>query len=114
MTDVVLQQRDLDVLQALCEDRAECGPGVPRAELEQIAATRWLPRILRRLHNAGHLIGSVGTDERYQLLDPLQSTEAPDEVRPAVVPQVGRSSGASVGGKLFELPPTPHYRQEAA
>lgn len=122
MTDVVLQQRDCDVLQALCEDLAECGPGIPRKDLEHIAATRWLDRVLRRLREAGHRIGVAGTDERYQLLDPETSAGAPDERRPATPMGSGpapaganrQASGAPVEGTLFTLPSTPHYRSEAA
>jgi hypothetical protein len=120
---VILQQRDQDVLQALCEDRAECGRGVPRKELEAIASTRWLDRVLQRLRDAGHLIGSVGLDdERFQLLDPLDAERATDEsgVLLSVAgkddqARVPRPVGGSLGaGTLFELDPTPHWRQERA
>lgn len=114
MTNVVLQQRDCDVLQALREDRAECGQGLSLGDLERIGATRWVHRTIRRLNEAGHWIASSGsTDEtrRWQLLDPLPSTEALDDGRsPAAPPAaVDRPSSASVEGRLFELAPTPHY-----
>lgn len=118
-----LQPRDIEVLDALCQDLADHGQGVPRSEIERIASTRWPDRIVHRLRRAGHRIGSVGTlDERYQLLDPA-STEAPDERRPATDQGSGpapagiirQASGASVDSELtlFEIPHA-HYRAEAA
>lgn len=52
-----LQQRDLDVLEALRQDRDECGDGVPLSEVARLGATRWPERVIRRLHSAGFVIG---------------------------------------------------------
>ena len=68
MTDVVLQQRDSDVLQALCEDRAECGRGLTWADLEHAGRTRWVHHILRRLAKAGHAIASTGRRGEFNAL----------------------------------------------
>jgi hypothetical protein len=94
---VTLQQRDLDVLEALCEDRAECGQGLTRAELEQVGGTRWPHRCLRRLREAGHRIASVGTgeeDERWQLLDP--ESYVSDREKPAAQVKESRQTLNSV------------------
>jgi hypothetical protein len=126
MTDVTLQQRDLDVLTALCEDRAECGQGLTRAELEHVAQTRWPHRCLRRLRESGHRIASVGTgeeSERWQLLDPEpQAERAVDQPGSYVVGKDDQAcaprpvDGSLSEAKLFELPPAHHYdvRAEAA
>jgi len=124
MTDVVLQQRDSDVLQALCEDRAECGRGLTWADLEHAGRTRWVHHILRRLAKAGHAIASTGSTKetmRWQLMDPQTSAGAPDERRPASVMgsgpapagTIGQASGASAEGTLFALPAEPHWREAA-
>jgi hypothetical protein len=127
VTDTPLQQRDVDVLEALCEDRAECGQGLTRAELEQVGGTRWPHHCLRRLREAGHRIASVGTGEegeRWQLLDPeversvserraaADQGSGPAPGR-AVITQAGADAPLSPG-KLFELPPAPHYDVRAA
>ncbi len=74
---VALQPRDRALLQALREDHAECGQGLTHVDMQRIATTRWPWRAIRRLREAGHQIGSLGSgeDERWQLLDPEVDVE---------------------------------------
>jgi hypothetical protein len=110
---VTLQQRDFDVLEALCEDRSECGRGLTRADLEGVGATRWPHRCLRRLREAGHRIASIGTGEegeRWQLLDP-ESYVSDREKRAEQVKATPQTLNSDA--RLFTLPPVPHYDVKA-
>ncbi|MCW3019357.1 MAG: hypothetical protein JWN10_1665 [Solirubrobacterales bacterium] len=54
---MTLQQRDLDVLEALRHDRDECGDGVEIKEVARLGATRWPDRVIKRLRAHGFVIG---------------------------------------------------------
>jgi hypothetical protein len=71
---VSLTPRDLDVLEALREDRDSSGPGLSKARLEGAAQTRFLDPVLVRLRKQGYRIGIVGG--LFQLGEEPACTEA--------------------------------------
>jgi hypothetical protein len=60
-----LNGRDLPVLEALREDRDNSGPGISRATVERLGATRHPDPLITRLRKQGHVVGVVG--DLYQL-----------------------------------------------
>jgi hypothetical protein len=117
-----LTLRDTDVLKALRADRDDCGPGIERAEIEHLAGTRFIEGVMRRLTLNGFVVGEMGG--RYQLSheEPQTAQSRGPQGRPTTVllalsRQVAASPSAAaqtLEARLFELPPVPHYREEAA
>jgi hypothetical protein len=52
--------RDLVVLDALRQDRDDCGPGLSKAVVEEVGATRFADGLIDRLCRQRYLIGVVG------------------------------------------------------
>jgi hypothetical protein len=79
---VTLQQRDVDVLDALRQDRDDCGEGVHLSEIARLGATRWPDRVIKRLRAHGFVIGLE--EDRCQLGHNEPDLQR-DECKPEVV-----------------------------
>lgn len=105
---MTLQPRDMLLLDALRQDRAESGPGLTSAQMQNAAATVWVGWSLDRLKAAGHTIASVGRgdDERWQLLDPDFDAERADgsSVTPThLTEEMVRILRAARDGRLYSV-----------
>jgi hypothetical protein len=117
---IPLTPRELDVLDALREDRDHAGPGLDVPTVEVIAVTRWPEGVIRRLVDHGYQVGEMGG--RYQLghVEP-GSTEAPaggepDHSRDASLSRtagVRTGAGASVDPALPLFPADSYVRAAA-
>lgn len=121
----VLSPRDQPVLDALRVDRDASGPGVSRAEVESLGATRYPGALIVRLRKHGCVIGLV--EDRYQLgaerdVERTASTSsrpANGAGTPRLESDAGLIPRASADGSLDATQPTlfgsasSHYREAA-
>jgi hypothetical protein len=102
---VSLTPRDLDVLEALREDRDSSGPGLSKARLEGAAQTRFLDSVLVRLRKHGYRIGIVGG--LFQLGEEPDVESDRGGARGDTVPGCGSSSPSASANSTVALSTVP-------
>jgi hypothetical protein len=99
--------RDLAVLDALRQDRDDCGPGLSKAIVEEVGATRFADGLIDRLCRQRYPIGVVGG--LFQLGEESDIERAADTAALPTTADEGilvRGASSSVSGSLDATQPT--------